>query len=79
MKFKFDIHHYKCNNKGESLAEILPAIFSTWDTAGIPPKFHISSPKSQVDFRSHHDFVNPEDLYPFLRLHVNQMKILILW
>ncbi|MFX4261769.1 UV DNA damage repair endonuclease UvsE [Pelotomaculum propionicicum] len=63
-----DIHHYKCNNEGESLAEILPAVFSTWDIAGLPPKFHISSPKSAADFRSHHDFVNPDDLYPFLKL-----------
>jgi UV DNA damage endonuclease len=63
-----DIHHYQCNNEGENLAEILPAVFSTWNTAGLPPKFHISSPKSAIDFRSHHDFVNPDDLYPFLRL-----------
>lgn len=63
-----DIHHYKCNNEGESLEEVLPDIISTWDAAGLPPKFHISSPKSESDFRSHHDFVNPEDLYPFLRL-----------
>lgn len=63
-----DIHHYKCNNEGESLAEILPAVYSTWDAAGLPPKFHISSPKSAADFRSHHDFVSPDDLYPFLRL-----------
>lgn len=63
-----DIHHYKCNNEGESLAGILPAVSTTWDKAGLPPKFHISSPKSVDDFRSHHDFVNPDDLYPFLKL-----------
>lgn len=63
-----DIHHYKCNKEGESLAEILPAVSATWDTAGLPPKFHVSSSKSAADFRSHHDFVNPGDLYPFLKL-----------
>ena len=63
-----DIHHYKCNNEGEVLTEILPVIFSTWDAAGLPPKFHISSPKNQIEFRNHHDFVNPDDLYPFLML-----------
>lgn len=64
----FDIHHHKCNNEGEDLKEILPSIFSTWSGAGLPPKVHISSPKSPADLRSHHDFINPGDLYPFLLL-----------
>jgi UV DNA damage endonuclease len=68
MPMVLDIHHYKCNNEGEVLTEILPVILSTWDAAGLPPKFHISSPKNQIEFRSHHDFVNPDDLYPFLML-----------
>jgi len=61
-----DLHHYKCNNKGESIIELMPEIFKTWALTGLPPKIHISSPKSVSDFRSHHDFINPDDLYPFL-------------
>lgn len=64
----FDIHHFKCNNEGENLQEILPSIFLTWPGTGLPPKVHISSPKSQADFRSHHEFVNPDDIYQFLKL-----------
>ncbi len=61
-----DLHHHKCNNWGEDIAELIPEIFKTWEATGLPPKIHISSPKSNADFRSHHDFVNPGDLYPFL-------------
>ncbi|MGI6549497.1 MAG: UV DNA damage repair endonuclease UvsE [Syntrophomonadales bacterium] len=63
-----DIHHFACNNEGEDLHELLPAIFQTWQGSGLPPKIHVSSPKSADQPRHHHDFVNPDDLYPFLSL-----------
>ncbi|MDD3653570.1 MAG: UV DNA damage repair endonuclease UvsE [Desulfotomaculaceae bacterium] len=63
-----DLHHFKCNNEGETLKDLLPLILLTWNNTDLPAKFHISSSRNQVDFRSHHDFVNPEDLYPFLKL-----------
>lgn len=63
-----DIHHYRCNQGDDNLAELFPDIISTWDQTGLPPKIHVSSPKSREDFRSHHDFVDPDDLYPFLKL-----------
>ncbi len=63
----FDIHHFNCNNEGEKIEIILPLIFTTWEGSGLPPKVHISSPRSKEDFRSHHDFVNADDLYPFLK------------
>ena len=63
-----DFHHYKCHNEGENIANILSAVYSTWEGACLPPKFHISSPRSRNSCRSHHDFVNPDDLYPFLKL-----------
>lgn len=63
-----DIHHHSCNHMDDNLAVLLPDIISTWDGTDLPAKIHISSPKSSGDFRSHHDFVNPDDLYPFLKL-----------
>ncbi|MDD3653574.1 MAG: hypothetical protein PHO01_05225 [Desulfotomaculaceae bacterium] len=30
--------------------------------------YRIASARSSTDSRSHHDFVNPENLYPFLKL-----------
>ncbi len=75
-----DLHHYKCNNKGENIIELTPEIFKTWELTGLPPKVHISSPRSISDYRSHHDFINPDDLYPFLesaRAFVSNIDIMV--
>lgn len=63
-----DLHHYKCNNNNEGLTDILPGVFETWSKTGLPPKIHVSSPKSPHDPRSHHDYVNPRDLYGLIKL-----------
>lgn len=63
-----DIHHFRCNEGDDNLAELFPDFTATWDQTSLPPKIHVSSPKSPEDFRSHHDFVNTDDLYPFLKL-----------
>lgn len=63
-----DLHHFKCNRKGnEDISALFPRIAATWQGTGLNPKIHISSPKNEKDFRSHHDFVNPLDLLPFLQ------------
>jgi UV DNA damage endonuclease len=63
-----DIHHHRCNPGEDDLGELLPRFCKTWEQTGLPPKIHISSPRSPDNLRSHHDFVDPADLYPFLRL-----------
>lgn len=63
-----DIHHHKCNHENEDLSPIIDRIFKTWNTTGIVPKIHVSSPKNEKEFRSHHDYINPDDLVPFLDL-----------
>lgn len=63
-----DIHHYACNKAGQNLTNLLPRIINTWKNTDRPPKLHISSPKSPGDMRSHHDYVNPDDLYPVLMM-----------
>lgn len=72
-----DIHHQWVNNEGESPWELWPEIVRTWDTplaqAGsdascpLPPKIHVSSPKSTSDLRSHADGVDVVPLLSFLR------------
>lgn len=63
-----DLHHFYCNHSdGENLTELFPSIVDTWKDTDLNPKLHISSPKSEKDFRSHHDFVKPEDILPFLK------------
>lgn len=63
-----DIHHHKCNSDGTDLRDIAEPIFRTWDDSGLVPKIHLSSPKNEADFRSHHELIDPDDLIPFLDL-----------
>lgn len=61
-----DIHHHRCNNKGESLQDLWPRIAATW-SGGIP-KIHVSSSKNEKDVRAHADYVDLKDVFPFLKV-----------
>jgi UV DNA damage endonuclease len=61
-----DVHHHAVNNEGEDAAELWPRIQQTW-TNELPPKIHVSSPKSETDPRSHADYVEVGPLLTFLR------------
>ncbi|RUS46582.1 UV DNA damage repair endonuclease UvsE [Cohnella sp. AR92] len=69
-----DIHHHQVNNAGESPESLWPRIVRTWsrfspEQAGeksLPPKIHVSSPKSASDPRGHADYVELEPLLRFL-------------
>ncbi len=71
------IHHQWVNNDGEAPWELWPAILRTWETPlaqegsepiqPLPPKIHVSSPKSPTDIRSHADGVDVVPLLAFLR------------
>ncbi|WP_044641090.1 UV DNA damage repair endonuclease UvsE [Risungbinella massiliensis] len=68
-----DLHHHRCNNEGESLVEIFQEAVSTWKKEKFPPKIHLSSPKGETNIRSHADFVNPDDIVPFLQIAKQQI------
>jgi UV DNA damage endonuclease len=61
-----DVHHHAVNNEGEDAAELWLRIQQTW-TNELPPKIHVSSPKSETDPRSHADYVEVGPLLTFLR------------
>jgi len=73
-----DIHHDAVNRGGETTVELWPRIMRTWDrlewnvvhaadaALKLPPKIHVSSPKSASDPRGHADYVEPEHLLEFL-------------
>jgi UV DNA damage endonuclease len=75
-----DIHHHAVNPGGVERAETLwPRIRVTWERFGwnglhssdpslekLPPKIHVSSPKSVSDPRGHADYVDPAPLLRFL-------------
>lgn len=73
-----DLHHHAVNNCGEDLSDLWPLIRRTWEEEPsgaeeaiglpfLPPKIHVSSPKSEKDFRAHADYVEVEPLARFLR------------
>ncbi|MBP1157524.1 MULTISPECIES: UV DNA damage repair endonuclease UvsE [unclassified Paenibacillus] len=76
-----DIHHDQVNPSGEPAEAHWSRIQSTWagykEQAGftkpsaapreLPPKIHVSSPKSDKDPRGHADYIEPSLLMSFLR------------
>lgn len=61
-----DVHHHKCYNQGENLAEYLPKIFATWEGMQRPPKIHFSSPQSPKTPLNHADYINADEFKNFL-------------
>lgn len=63
-----DYHHHMANSGDIELAPFLNRIFSTWNKTSLVPKVHLSSPKSEKEFRSHADYVSLDFVLPFLKL-----------
>ncbi|MFD2615128.1 UV DNA damage repair endonuclease UvsE [Paenibacillus gansuensis] len=69
-----DIHHHAVNHEEDAGYGFWTRVLDTWrnNRAGIPmedlpPKIHVSSPKSEKDPRGHADYVDKEQLLGFLR------------
>ncbi|MFC0272432.1 UV DNA damage repair endonuclease UvsE [Metabacillus herbersteinensis] len=63
----FDYHHFMANHDDhEEVENLLPKVFSTWARLKVIPKIHISSPKSEKEYRSHSDYVDLEFLVPLI-------------
>ena len=62
-----DLHHHRCNHEdGSTLGDIVQPVFASWQGSGLPPKIHVSSRRSNTDFRAHANDVDPDDLLAFL-------------
>lgn len=61
-----DYHHFICNHNHEKIEDYIERIFATWASRKECPKIHISSPKSNHQKRSHHDYINSEKFIQFL-------------
>lgn len=48
---------------------LIQPVARTWVNTGLVPKIHISSSKSQKQFRNHADNVNPQDLLPYFKIY----------
>ncbi|WPZ20086.1 UV DNA damage repair endonuclease UvsE [Geobacillus subterraneus] len=63
----FDLHHHLANHDEEDWRPDWERIVATWRHSPLPMKMHLSSPKSDRQFRAHHDFVDAEMFIRFLR------------
>ncbi|WP_058302791.1 UV DNA damage repair endonuclease UvsE [Gorillibacterium timonense] len=62
-----DLHHHQVNpGEGEPPEELWPRVQRTWEGTSLPPKIHVSSPRSERDIRAHADYVEPAPLLHFL-------------
>ena len=62
----FDYHHHVANLCAEPLESLLPSIFATWGHTNELPKVHLSSPKSDKEFRAHSNYIDVSFITPFL-------------
>jgi len=69
VRIVLDLHHMYCCNDGSELD--LKSVFDTWN--GKIPKIHVSSPKSDKEFRSHADMIDINYCKDFLKLSENYM------
>ncbi|MGF7057086.1 UV DNA damage repair endonuclease UvsE [Brassicibacter mesophilus] len=61
-----DIHHQWCNNRKEKIEYYLERVFNTWNDRILIPKIHVSSPKSELEFRAHANNINPDFFFNFI-------------
>ncbi|KRF67781.1 UV damage endonuclease UvdE [Bacillus sp. Soil768D1] len=64
----FDYHHYLAHRSAsEKWVDHWNRILQTWDYSKLSPKMHISSPRSEKEFRAHADYVDPDMFMEFLQ------------
>ena len=76
----FDLHHHEVNNDGVGWEQDWDRIIATWKNSTLPLKMHISSPRSEKDFRAHADYIEPSGIEKFLHTvkgSVEQIDVMI--
>ena len=54
----FDYHHHLAHHHNENWQDHWDRVVNTWRNSPLPIKMHISSPKSEKEFRHHSDYVD---------------------
>jgi len=62
----FDLHHHEANHTS-NWVEHWERIVTTWKESPLPMKMHISSPKSEKQFKAHADYIDDSAFMNFLR------------
>jgi UV DNA damage endonuclease len=63
----FDVFHFRCNNKGESIKEAFPKVYSTWKSKDGLPIVDYSSQDFNRKPGAHTKSINVEDFREFLK------------
>ncbi|MGG3891549.1 UV DNA damage repair endonuclease UvsE [Metabacillus fastidiosus] len=63
----FDYHHHLAHHENENWRENWERVVHTWSSSPLPIKMHISSPKSDKEFRHHSDYVDISMFFNFLK------------
>lgn len=63
----FDYHHHLAHHEHIEWEEQWERIIGTWGHSTLPVKMHISSPRSEKDFRAHADYVDASMFMDFLQ------------
>jgi len=63
----FDYHHHLAHHQNENWQKNWERIVATWKDSPLPIKMHISSPKSEQEFRHHSDYIDVEMFFRFLK------------
>ncbi len=62
----FDYHHHLAKHEEEDWQQDWERIVGTWKHSPLPVKMHISSPRSEKEYRAHADYVDPDMFLRFL-------------
>ena len=63
----FDYHHHLAHHRHENWVDHWDRVVATWNHSPLPIKMHISSPKSEAEFRHHSDYVDVDMFFRFLK------------
>ncbi|HAQ08790.1 MAG TPA: UV DNA damage repair endonuclease UvsE [Bacillus bacterium] len=62
----FDYHHHLAHHEDENWAAQWERVIGTWGHSKLPVKMHISSPRSEKEFRAHAEYVDVHMFMDFL-------------
>lgn len=65
IPFIFDLHHHMANHEDMDWVPNWERVLQTWEHSPLPVKMHISSPKSEKEFKSHADYINSDQFLEF--------------
>ncbi|WP_226671376.1 UV DNA damage repair endonuclease UvsE [Metabacillus litoralis] len=70
----FDYHHHLAYYEDLNWEPHWKRILNTWKNSSLPVKMHISSPKSEKEFRAHADYIDVEMFMEFLNTVKGETK-----